>query len=212
MVDTWGIRTPNFSVQTRYDTRFHYRPINSHCNSVKIRFTASNVANSLNNLEAQSKIIMLSFSFNDARTSGFNVQASRLKLPRLRLVEQRNLYSTECGSHDQIIQLSKNYSIYSTDMVYCIKFMQTWLQLFSTIFHIDLLSHSTQSINIYYYIKSCIHGHNYFFNNFPTSVVKERICESETSELSLLYLHHKIYYNKTSSRWSLINKNSQNFF
>ena len=97
-------------------------------------------------------------------------------------------------------------------MVYCIKFMQTWLQLFSTIFHIDLLSHSTQSINIYYYIKSCIHGHNYFFNNFPTSVVKERICESETSELSLLYLHHKIYYNKTSSRWSLINKNSQNFF
>lgn len=50
------------------------------------------------------------------------------------------------------------------------------------------------------------------FSNFPTSVVKERICESETSELSLLYLHHEIYYNKTSSRWSLINEKLSDFF
>ena len=49
------------------------------------------------------------------------------------------------------------------------------------------------------------------FNNFPTSVVKERIYESETSELSLLYLHHEIYYNKTSSRWSLINEKLSDF-
>lgn len=57
-----GTRTPNFSVQTRCDTRFHHRPINHQCNSVKIRTAASNVPQHLNNLEAQSNICLLSFS------------------------------------------------------------------------------------------------------------------------------------------------------
>ena len=58
---------------------------------------------------------------------------------------------------------------------------------------------------------NCPHGHNYF-QQFSTSVVKERTYESETSELSLLYLHHVIYYNKALPRWSLIKWKLSEFF
>lgn len=111
--------------------------------------------------------------------------------------------------NDQIIQLSKNFRfiqptwyIVSNSCTHGHNYFQQSSMLTSWIFR---LIQSTFII----VSNSLTIGHN-CFQQFFMPVFKDR-CESEASELSLLHLHHVIYYNKVFFGWSLIKNQSSQF-